>query len=149
MNDDLHWTPTEFGWTAPIPEIQFCDVPLRIDVNTRPYPEGNAVPAMSRAHHELVELILDNLPDVIDLAEREFRKHCDGTALDSRTEGIKDPRIWIECPEPDDIAEDGSYKIEPFEGESWAIVIGQKAAPDFAIHIEFDGTELTDVWGGD
>ena len=148
MNDALHWTPTEYGWTAPIPEIQFCDVPLRIEVNTRPYPEEEPVPVMAEPHHDLVELILDNLPNVIDLAEKEFRKYS-GTALDSLTEDIRDPHIWIECPEPDDIAEDGSYEIEPFEGESWTLVIGQKSAPDYGIHIEFDGTDFSEIWAGD
>jgi len=53
-------------------------------------------------------------------------------------ERAHEPRIWLSR---DVLAEEGP--------SSWAFIVGIADAPDWAVHIEFEGLTFRRIWSGD
>lgn len=79
--------------------------------------------------------VLKDLPQLLREAENQFRAYYAGHDQDA-VRSIRDPHVWI-----------NSEFIEG--GTHWAFVIGSVEAPDYGLHIEFDGESCIDCWGGD
>jgi hypothetical protein len=84
----------------------------------------------------LVRLVLGGLPDVLAKAEWQYRQYnADAPDMIERAER---PHVWLSR---DLLAAEGPMH--------WAFVVGIADAPDWGIHVEFEGLEFRRIWSGD
>ena len=129
----------KYGWRATLPAEfgTFFGVQITIDFETRPLPAKGRPPKVNDGEKELARIILLNLDDVLQEAERRFEAFNTEFDPDSTIQ-VSKPHIWISRGEAEEI-----------QPNCWTLVIGAKGAPDFGCHIEFDGLDYREIWAGD
>ena len=134
---DIQLQPSTHGWLADVPSDRgsFFGHPIRLRINTRNAPNETPPRSPNAIETALAMQVLGDLPRLLPEAERQFITYHARYEPDAQSL-IHDPHIWI----------DHEF-IEG--GTQWTFVVGSTAAPDYGLHIEFDGSKCVDVWGGD
>ena len=131
--------PDDTGWRADVPAEagRFLGRPVWIDLQTRHFPEDGPPPPPDEAKLSLARHLVAHLPEVLAVAEREYKAHATDWEVDP-AEVADNPHLW--------------FLLDEFEeagpGE-WAFVVGRSDWPDFGTHLEFDGLTFQDCWSGD
>ncbi len=126
------------GWNTQVPTSAglFLGHPIGMVIQTRHVPEDGPPPKPDEQKLALARQVLGSLPAVVAIAEREFVGYAG--AEDGASPLVRDPHIWLSL---DEFEEDGPGQ--------WSFVIGRQGAPDYGVHVEFDGLEFLERWGGD
>lgn len=132
-------TADDTGWHATLPAEAdgFLGHPVRLDIQTRQFPEDGPPPPPGEPKLGLARQVLANLPQVLAVTEREYRDRAAGWGRDP-VGLVRDPHIWLSL---DEFEEDGPGQ--------WAFVIGRQDAPGYGTHVEFDGLDFLECWSGD
>lgn len=124
------------GWWSPLPDsFQFCDQPVRLVIQTESVPTSNTPPP-SPELRALSETVLANIDALLNRAESEFRRYH--AEYPGAVESVVNPHFWVNI---DAMLDDGPTR--------WAFIVESKLNPDYGTHIEFDGLDYLDIWGGD
>ncbi len=124
------------GWWSALPEsYKFCNQPVRLVIQTESVPTPNTPPP-SPELRALSETVLANIDAVLERAESEFRRHH--AEYPEVIESVANPHFWVNI---DAMLDDGPTR--------WSFIVESKFNPDYGTHIEFDGLECLDIWGGD
>lgn len=129
--------PYRWGWRDDaLPGVQFLGRPVGLRVDTDPTPAGNPPPPPDATETALVRLVLAGLPDLLPLLEREYREY--NADHPDVIERVHEPHIWL--------SRDFLEEIGP---GFWTFGVGIADAPDWGIHLEFDGLQFRRIWSGD
>src|SRR5262245_13748427 len=122
-------TPGKYGWQITVPTAAgtFLAHAVELQIQTQPIPRESPPPSPNADEVKLVRTILGALRQILEVIEREFRSHV--TDWEPDPVGLVcNPHFWIDR----DMQED--------DGPSrWAFVVEQEGAPDYGLHLEFDG----------
>ncbi|WP_425619078.1 hypothetical protein NA78x_002809 [Anatilimnocola sp. NA78] len=141
--DRLLASPTldPYGWIVEIPVDRgtFFNQQVSIRFETRLLPANEQPPAVSEEERKLADLLLSNLPDLLEEVTRRFEAYNQGNKNAAKLrETIRNPHIWI------------SREVTEDEGpDRWSFVIGFQESADYAIDVAFEGLKCIDVAGGD
>jgi hypothetical protein len=129
--------PNPYGWGCELPApFRFFGRTVELRVDTREYPTDDPTPSPDPDELELVRLILGGLPGVLIEAERQYAEY--NADFPDLIERAHEPHIWI------------ARNIRETDGpDHWSFIVGIADAPDWGIHIEFQGLEFQRIWSGD
>ena len=137
LPDDINLHESKCGWTAAVPVSRgaFFGQAVRLDIQTRSFPQESQPPVPSEPEVALASAVLEDIGRILREAEAQFTSYNAKTAPNAIFH-VRDPHIWI-----------SREYIAP--GTLWSFVVGLQEAPDFGYHIEFDGAACIDIWAGD
>jgi hypothetical protein len=130
---DTVWVSDEYlTWTRDVPESMgtFMDLPIQavFEVST------SSADGPRDREQALLDEILADLPSTMRKAEATLATYERDTGNDYSAH-VKYPHIWIR--------EDRERPKE------WTLVVERDDWPGYGWHIEFDGSNLVEIWAGD